>query len=135
MSDLTPFERGRPEIRASDAERQAVVDILRQQYAAGRLELAEFEDRSELAFASRTRGELEVLLADLVPAAAPRRSGPPVRRRSIDPLHIYLRFWVPLSIMFVMIWALSGFGYFWPMWPIFGTGIPLLFMFGGRQRR
>jgi hypothetical protein len=135
MSDLTPFERGRPDIRASDAERQAVVDVLRQQYAAGRLELAEFEDRSERAFASRTRGELEVLLSDLAPPQPVRpahRAGPPVRHRSIDPLTAYLRFWVPLSLMFILIWALSGFGYFWPMWPMFGTGIPMLFMLGSR---
>lgn len=137
MSELTPFERGRPDIRASDAERQAVVEVLRQQYTAGRLDMTEFEDRSERAFASRTRGELEQLLTDLAvpaPAQAGRHGGPPVRaRRGPDPLQAYLRFWIPLSIMFIVIWAMSGGGYFWPMWPMFGTGIPMLFMLGGRH--
>jgi hypothetical protein len=26
----------------------------------------------------------------------------------------------------VVLWALSGFGYFWPMWPILGWGTGLL---------
>lgn len=28
----------------------------------------------------------------------------------------------------IAIWAMSGTGYFWPMWPIFGMGIALAFV-------
>lgn len=30
-------------------------------------------------------------------------------------------------IILIAVWALSGGGYFWPMWAIFGMGIALLF--------
>jgi hypothetical protein len=77
------------------------------------------------------------LLADLPsPSSAGRVAGPPVRDRDgSSALGAYLRFWVPLSIMFIIIWVLSGAGYFWPAWPMFGTGIPMLFMLSGHDRR
>lgn len=35
--------------------------------------------------------------------------------------------WVVLSIFFVLIWALTGMGYFWPAWPIAGIAIGVAF--------
>ena len=35
--------------------------------------------------------------------------------------------WVVLSIFFVVIWALTGMGYFWPAWPIAGIAIGVAF--------
>ncbi len=54
-------------IRVSDAEREAVVARLGAAVAEGRLELAEFEDRAALAYASRTEVDLARLVADLPP--------------------------------------------------------------------
>jgi hypothetical protein len=34
-----------------------------------------------------------------------------------------LRSWVGTSILLVAIWAMTGAGYFWPGWPIFGWGL------------
>jgi hypothetical protein len=59
-----------PELRASDAERQAIADRLNVAVGEGRLTLSEFSDRVGGAYAARTRAELEVLVEDL-PAARP----------------------------------------------------------------
>ncbi len=57
-------------VRASDAERDALVSQLRQDMVDGRLTVDEFTDRIEAAYGSQTRGELEALRRDL-PAAGP----------------------------------------------------------------
>jgi fatty acid desaturase len=50
------------------------------------------------------------LFADLPQAVAPRPRQPsePVRWAPV----------IPIAILLVGIWALTGAGYFWPMWPI-----------------
>lgn len=35
----------------------------------------------------------------------------------------------------VVIWLMTGAGYFWPMWVMLGTGIPALLSMGQRARR
>jgi Domain of unknown function (DUF1707) len=52
-------------IRASDSDRENVVDILRDAYSAGRLTLEEFDERTTAAFAARTWGGLRELTQDL----------------------------------------------------------------------
>ncbi|MFE9254772.1 DUF1707 domain-containing protein [Streptomyces sp. NPDC006879] len=64
-----------PELRASDADRERVVERLRDAVAEGRLDMSEFEERMEAAYTSRTYAELEPLTRDL-PASAGVR--PPV---------------------------------------------------------
>jgi hypothetical protein len=64
---------GRPggELRASDAEREAVADRLRVAAGEGRLTLEELTERMDSAYDARTRGDLERLLADLPDPAHP----------------------------------------------------------------
>ena len=52
-------------IRASDADREHVVEILREAYSAGRLTLEEFDERTTSAFAAKTWGGLRALTRDL----------------------------------------------------------------------
>jgi hypothetical protein len=52
-------------IRASDADREHAVGLLRDGYACGRITLDEFDERTTAAFASRTWGELRKLTQDL----------------------------------------------------------------------
>ncbi|MGG2462779.1 DUF1707 domain-containing protein [Streptomyces sp. RGM 3693] len=59
-----------PQLRASDADRERVTEILRDALAEGRLDMAEFDERFDAAYQARTYGELERITADL-PAAAP----------------------------------------------------------------
>ncbi len=65
-----------PEVRASDVDRDRVVDVLRDAVADGRLTADEFDERMEAALSSRTLGELAALTADLAAGpAGPARSG------------------------------------------------------------
>ncbi len=65
---------GPPVLRVSDAEREAVVSRLQTAVGEGRIDLDEFGQRAEAAYAAVTRAELDLLVADL-PADAP----PPVQ--------------------------------------------------------
>ncbi|MGH3282024.1 MAG: DUF1707 SHOCT-like domain-containing protein [Trebonia sp.] len=56
---------GDPRLRASDADRDRTVQLLREHHAVGRLTAQEFEGRLDKVFAARTLGELDALLADL----------------------------------------------------------------------
>ena len=54
-----------PEIRATDADRERTVSVLRHSGANGQLSVDELDERVELAYAAKTRGELEQLTQDL----------------------------------------------------------------------
>jgi GntR family transcriptional regulator len=64
-------------LRVSDAEREAVADLLAGHFAAGRLDRAEFEDRVGRAISARTRADLSGLLAGLPGTGAPAVPGLP----------------------------------------------------------
>jgi len=150
MSDLVPDAQperapvpgadglvARRAVRVSDAERNAVVDELRLHYGAGRLEMAEFEERTRAALSARVRGDLQPLLDDLpdLTPAPPPTSGPPVRPRPVKDnallaspaFRIHLYTWLVLTAFFVVIWAATnaaGAGSpFWPIFPIAGIGL------------
>jgi Domain of unknown function (DUF1707) len=54
-----------PDIRASDADRERTVTVLRSSSANGQLTVDELDERVEAAYAAKTRGELERLVEDL----------------------------------------------------------------------
>ncbi|HZU55846.1 MAG TPA: DUF1707 domain-containing protein [Actinocrinis sp.] len=54
-----------PNLRASDADRERIVEQLRQHTADGRLTMDEFEQRMSAAYAAKTYGELAQLTRDL----------------------------------------------------------------------
>ncbi len=68
------------DVRASDAEREATVERLRNAAAEGRLTFEELADRIEVAGHAVTRGELAALLSDL-PSALP------AARVDVAPVH------------------------------------------------
>ncbi|MFF5366538.1 DUF1707 domain-containing protein [Streptomyces sp. NPDC013187] len=57
-----------PDLRASDADREQVAEILRDALAEGRLDMEEFEERLDATYKARTYGELAPITRDL-PAA------------------------------------------------------------------
>jgi hypothetical protein len=61
-----------PELRVSDADREATVVRLREAGGEGRLTLEELAERVEQADGARTRGELDALTADLPDAPSVR---------------------------------------------------------------
>ncbi len=69
-------------IRASDRERESVVDVLRDAYMEGRLTLAEFEERTAAAYGAKTRGDLGGLTSDLPVQPSFDRTLPPRDPRS-----------------------------------------------------
>jgi uncharacterized protein DUF1707 len=100
------------DIRASDAEREAVATALQTHATAGRLDPDELEQRLERAYAAPLRADLVPLVADL-PSPAPARPRPPVRRRLPDVAPS-----IGVAVLLIAIWALTGADYFWPIWPI-----------------
>jgi Domain of unknown function (DUF1707) len=74
-SELSPTggsadPRPSPGLRASHADRDRVVEILRVAAGDGRLTPAELDERIEMALSARTAGELAGLTADLVTGQA-----------------------------------------------------------------
>jgi hypothetical protein len=70
------------QMRASDADRDQVAEVLHTAYAEGRISYDEHSERTAAALAARTFDDLAVLTADLVPAvptalvAVPDRTEP-----------------------------------------------------------
>ncbi|MBL1099640.1 DUF1707 and DUF2154 domain-containing protein [Streptomyces sp. 205] len=59
-------------MRASDAERERIAEVLREAVAEGRLDMEEFEERLDAAYTARTHAQLEPLVRDLpVPGTTP----------------------------------------------------------------
>ena len=107
-------------IRASDAEREQAAGRLGEHAAAGRLNIEELTARWDAAFAARTRRELDELFADL-----PTEPEPP-RTSHRTGAWTHTRIYVLLCLGMITIWAATGMGYFWPMWPILGWGIGII---------
>jgi hypothetical protein len=61
-------------VRASDADRDRIADILREALAEGRLDAEEHSERIDAVYRAKTRGELEPLVRDL-PAGREQRDG------------------------------------------------------------
>ncbi|HET7388558.1 MAG TPA: DUF1707 domain-containing protein [Nocardioidaceae bacterium] len=64
-----------PEMRISDAERDAAVSALGEHYAAGRLTKQEYDERAEQAWAAKTTSQLRPLFADLPSSRTGRAAG------------------------------------------------------------
>ena len=110
-----------PTLRASDAEREHHAELLREHAAQGRLTVDELDERLDRVYAARTLGELVPVVADL-PAPAPSPRERP-RDRAIRPdVAVYLA----VNLMLIVIWAATGAGYFWPVWPLLGWGVGLV---------
>ena len=87
--DQGAAEAARGYLRASHADREHVIDVLKAAFVQGMLSKAELDERVSQAFASRTHGDLAVITADL-PAGligrpprrepAPAQAPPPVSR-------------------------------------------------------
>ncbi|WP_066927166.1 DUF1707 domain-containing protein [Streptomyces sp. NBRC 110611] len=63
------------EIRASDADRDRIAEILREALAEGRLDPEEHSERIDVVYRAKTMGELEPVIRDL-PAAGGGRPAP-----------------------------------------------------------
>jgi|SRR4051812_15639324 len=144
-----------PHLRASDADRAAVADALGRHMTAGRLTVAEYDERLARAYAARTYGDLAELTADLpAPAPAPAAAQPtPVptgcgasswgpgggRPWGVGRQAAWAS-WLSTAVLVIGIWALisisSGWQFPWPLWVIVPWGLVLLSRsLGGRPGR
>jgi len=103
----------RLKMRASDIDRQQVVDRLGDALACGRLTMDEYVERMGHAYQAVTYGDLAPLCADL-PAGGPLAGLPTVLRV------LWVKWLVAVSVN-VVVWALvsstSGhLAYPWPVW-------------------
>jgi hypothetical protein len=73
------------ETRAPDADRDRTVAALREHLTAGRLTLEEFDERMDKAYAAKTLGELDRLMADLPQAGPGQLPGAPADRSAASP--------------------------------------------------
>ena len=133
-----------PHLRAADADRTAVADVLGRHMAAGRLTVAEYEERLTRAYAAKTYGELAELTTDLPedrPTPDRARSGAVeardtgVARWGAHGWHGAgageWRSWAGTAAIVIAIWATTSlasweFLYFWPIWVIGPWGAILL---------
>jgi class 3 adenylate cyclase len=127
---VTLSEHGEPTLRVSDADRDRVVNALREHVAAGRLSMDEFNTRIAEALAARTDGELRHALRELPDLAAPQAATMDLapRRRK---MHWALWRFATINGTCVGIWAATGAHEFWPAFVLIPTGaITLRRLFG-----
>ena len=138
----------REKMRASDAERQEVVERLRAALDEGRLKMDEYLERMGLAYEAVTYGDLVPLYRDL-PAARPvakREAAPPpapapapraevVKRGAFaslpTPLKVLWTIWATVVSINVVVWVLvsattAQLIYPWPLWVAGPWGVVLL---------
>jgi hypothetical protein len=144
-----------PHLRAADSDRTAVAAALGEHMAAGRLTLAEYDERVGRAYAAKTYGDLAELTTDLprlpddraAPGAQPVRAGRPAPayrgacgggyRGAGDAW----RAWFTTAVIVGTIWLLASVGtgqflFFWPIWVVGPWGALLLAQtLGGGRRR
>lgn len=106
----------RPDLRASDEQRDHAAAEIRDHYAAGRLTEDELNERLDAAYSARTQGELAELRSDL-PALSTRNELAERRRRLRGELIQETGgAFVPFLIC-TAIWAFTGAeSPFWPVW-------------------
>ena len=109
----------KPHLRVSDQDREQAASEIREHYAAGRLDSAEFEERVQAAYSARTQRELNAISADL-PALPPK---PPTRtelvRQTLSASSLMGNAGAAGTLFLVCtgIWAITGAGgSFWPKW-------------------
>jgi ferric-dicitrate binding protein FerR (iron transport regulator) len=117
---LDPRRPEHARIRATDADRERARDLLGEAYADGRLDRDELDARTSRVAGPITLGALLHLLSDLEPV----RGAPAGRTRR--PAARELLGFVVCSAVCVMLWWLTGRGFFWPLWVLVFTGLPPL---------
>lgn len=116
----------RPDLRVSDAERDAVVTELGEHFQQGRLDQPEFDERMTKALSARTGRDLGALLADLPPARE-ESSAPQPGTRLPGPLIL-----VPLLAAAILIGGAAAGG--WVLWPLWWLLPVMMLRFGWRRR-
>jgi len=135
MDDRQDGQHDKSMLRASDADRQEVIERLRTALEEGRLKMDEYVQRMEQASEAMTYGDLAALYADLpeagtvarrdVAALAPQRPRPVAAPGMFadlpTPLRVLWTIWASVVFVNVVIWGLTSATtaqliYPWPVW-------------------
>jgi hypothetical protein len=119
------------ELRASDQERERVVQAIREHFAAGRLSDEELSDRVQAAYTARTLSELHRLSADLpqLPVTRAEQRAELAQRRGALQRRLVQQSGGALVafVICTVIWLAAGAsGMFWPVWVALAALIPLV---------
>lgn len=106
-------------MRVGDADREAARVRLVEAYAAGRLDAPELESRAEAVWAAVRTGDLAAVVDDLDEGPAPSREA---GSHFVRDLLVFLI----CGAIALLAWDLTGRGFFWPVWVLVYTGLPLL---------
>ncbi|BFU47065.1 DUF1707 domain-containing protein [Krasilnikovia sp. MM14-A1004] len=126
---------GRDEMRAADADRQQVAARLQAALDEGRLDLAEYDERLQRAYAAKTYGELDTLLTDLPAVPMRENLGAAVVAAQQHATRRWLlrvwSSWVPAVAVTTAVWGATSLasghaGYYWPIWVAGPWGAVLL---------
>jgi DUF1707 SHOCT-like domain len=100
----------RDHLRASHADREHVVDVIKTAFVQGRLTKAEMDARAGQAFAARTYADLAVLTADLPAGLAAAQPPRPARAQARQPMSNAAKagIWVVIAVAVPMVLFLSG---------------------------
>lgn len=114
--------------RVGDLEREAARARLVEAYAAGRIDAPELESRAAAVWGAAWSAELAAVVDDLGEDPAPPGGAGP---RLVRDLLVFLI----CGAIAVLVWHLTGRGFFWPIWVLVYTGLPLLRPWGSRNPR
>ncbi|MGH3097719.1 MAG: DUF1707 SHOCT-like domain-containing protein [Streptosporangiales bacterium] len=107
-------------LRCADADRERVASVLREHYAEGRLDLNEYQERTDAVYAAKTFGDLAPLTRDL-PALPSAES--PEQKDDDAPARAGLVAFVPLMVVLIACTAwMAGSvatGHSGALWPAF----------------
>jgi hypothetical protein len=123
-----------PNLRASDADREATADRLREHHTDGRIDAEEFQERLDKCYAAKTVGELADLTRDLPGDRARRGAG----ARTGFGLFGCLRMIpiIPIILAIVAIHVIVGMASgLWILIPLFFVIRYMIFRRGFRGRR
>jgi hypothetical protein len=139
---VDPRQAENARLRASDADREVVSDVLGTAYAEGRLTREELDERSDQVTQSRTLGDLPPIVDDLVaptPVRAPAVGGSGHLRAEAEHRYRVQRqqalfgFLTPTLICWA-VWAFTMPGEFpWPVFVMIGTGMRFVQLASNRE--
>lgn len=84
-----------PAMRASHADRERAVDVLKAGFAEGRLQQPEYEQRMARAYKAQTHAELQMLVADLPMGPVPQAQFMP-QRPMVPPAFLPMQMPMPM---------------------------------------
>jgi hypothetical protein len=129
----------RSRLRISNAERDDAVERLQRALDEGRIDLAEFDERSKAAYEAKTNAELDLIFADLptdrAEGKAVERTEPAAESAESTALEAVegpqlsgmMRAWIWVACTTVPVWlfvliATGETQAFWPLWPLISLG-------------